>query len=315
MAEKKLSKLDDKTYLELSELPTENEWLTDCSNKSPQTARAYKSDLKQFKQYIGIKTLNDYRSVSSKHVIEYIAYLKKKYKARAVQRKISCVSSLFSYFCNKAALKTNPVLGLSRPRVNTAKGETEIISDKQAKALLNAPKKDTLEELRAKAIIATLLFHGLRRMEVANLKVSDIVQDGAVYVLKILGKGDKTRKVELHPLAHSIINSYLERAGNINTPDCPMFLPFRKLRDSKGNLTGLKTDAIYNIVKKYAKIAGIEGNFSPHSLRATCATKALYVKDLGTVQDWLGHAFPQTTRIYDKREKDASNSPTYVMNF
>ena len=56
--------------------------------------------------------------------------------------------------------------------------------------------------------------------------------------------------------------------------------------------------------------------FHPHALRTTFATNALSNNaDLGKVQDYLGHANIQTTRIYDKRGNDLEDSPTFKVKY
>jgi len=75
---------------------------------------------------------------------------------------------------------------------------------------------------------------------------------------------------------------------------------------------------IYKIVMKYAGIVGIKvENFHPHSLRATFfATNTLSNHaDLAKVQDYLGHANIQTTKIYDKRANNLADSPTFKVNY
>ncbi len=75
--------------------------------------------------------------------------------------------------------------------------------------------------------------------------------------------------------------------------------------------------AVYNIVKKYGAMVGIDiTNFSPHSLRATAATNTLRNgEDLRKVQEWLGHANISTTALYDKRDSAPEDSPTFRVRY
>jgi site-specific recombinase XerD len=71
------------------------------------------------------------------------------------------------------------------------------------------------------------------------------------------------------------------------------------------------------VVKRYMTPLGIKGdNLGPHSLRATAATCALENQaDIAKVQEWLGHANINTTRVYDRRETRAPDSPTFKVAY
>jgi site-specific recombinase XerC len=71
--------------------------------------------------------------------------------------KLSAVSSLFAYLCERNAVVHNPVKGVKRPKGNTNEGLTLALSDEQASLLLNAPLAEPLKGKRDRAIPATLL--------------------------------------------------------------------------------------------------------------------------------------------------------------
>jgi integrase/recombinase XerD len=74
---------------------------------------------------------------------------------------------------------------------------------------LEAPPPDTLKGVRDRAILATLLYHGIRREELCLLRVRDIESREGVKHFRIKGKGDKTRCVPVHPMAQRFIQEYL----------------------------------------------------------------------------------------------------------
>lgn len=318
MPQKKKNILTDKNYHSLADVPNEREFLDNLRAKSPQTLRAYEQDIEEFKKYVGIISPQDYRMVARKHVIDWIKILEeRKLNKSTVARKLCSLSSLFSYFCSINAIKDNPVKGVNRPRVASNIGKTPAISDLEAKSLLESPSTDTLQGKRDRAILATFLFHGLRRSEVVNLKVKDIFSREGVPFLRVLGKGSKERQLPLHPAAMQRIYAYLEASGNKNNEEAPLFCPLKAYKDKDGELKPITSDGIYKIVMKYALKAGINvKDFYPHSLRATAATNALYNNaDLRRVQDWLGHKNIQTTRMYDKRDERPEDSPTFRVRY
>ncbi len=80
-----------------------------------------------------------------------------------MRRKLSALSSLFEYLCDHNAVTHNPVKGVKRPEANNNEGVTPALSDDQARLLLEAPPEATLKGKRDRAVLATLLYHGLRR--------------------------------------------------------------------------------------------------------------------------------------------------------
>ena len=312
------SLIDQDEYHSLKEVPPEADWINERRSRSARTASAYEFDVNEFKEFLGIKKPEDYRKVSRKHVTEWIIHLKEqKLTNESIVRKVSAISSLFKFYCEQSALKDNPCKNITRPKVQSNIGKSDIISDHEAKKFLDAPPSSSIRGLRDRAILAVFCYQALRRSEVRDLKVKSIHTKGGVPHLLVKGKGDKTRDLPLHPVAMQRIYAYLAADKRMNDLDEPIFCALKKYKDADGLLKHMSTDAIYDIVMSYARAAGIKiENFHPHSLRATGATNALSNgADLGMVQDFLGHANIQTTRIYDKRKDDIEDSPTYKIKY
>jgi integrase len=100
--------------------------------------------------------------------------------------------------------------GAKRPKTNNSEGKTPALGDRQARALLDAPDPVTLKGKRDRALLAVLLYHGLRREELCLLKVRDIHDGRGVLHLRIHGKGNKLRYVPLHPASAERIHAYLD---------------------------------------------------------------------------------------------------------
>ena len=207
---------------------------------------------------------------------------------------------------------------------NGNEGSTPALGDAQARRLLEAPPPDTLKGVRDRAILATLLYHGIRREELCLLRVRDMQSREGVMHFRIKGKRDKIRFVPVHPMALRLIGEYLETgkhggAVSHESLDAPLFRPV------KNNRTGtldkhLDPGSIYrNIVMKYAQATGISAEVigvCVHSMRATAATNALSNEaDIAKVQEWLGHANVSTTRLYDRRKTRPEDSPTFHVKY
>ena len=299
-------------FQQLADVPAAAEWLANVDN--PNTRRAYRSDVEEFMSMLGIRHFDELPLVRRAHVIAWRQMLGGSGLGPATRcRKLSAVSSLFRYLCNANAVHENPVSGVKRPRIeNASEGRTPALSDAQARRLLSTPKGDSLPARRDRALLAVLLYHGLRRDEVARLTVGSLHEHRGVPHLRVLGKGSKTRPVPVHPAALSALDEYLELAEHRRDRKAPLFQP-TQARWAGQPLTG---DGIYKLVRKYASLAGITMERIVHALRATAATNALeHEADIARVQDWLGHANVSTTRLYDRRARRPEDSPTFRVSY
>jgi len=296
----------------LADVPPELEWFANIDNKS--TRRAYENALQDFMWFTGIKEPGEFRIVTRSHVIAWRDDLvTRALSGMTVRHRLAALSSLFEHLCESNAVTHNPVKGVKRPSVESYEGKTPALGDHQARTLLEAPDGISLKGKRDRAILATLLYHALRREELCKLTIKDFRhQRRGVAHLKVSGKGSKTRYVPLHPAASGLIVDYLEADGRgLETTGAL----FRAVGNRAGGLAkAITADAIYKIVRGYSAKLGFE--IGAHALRATAATNALdHQADIAKVQEWLGHANIATTRIYDHRKTRAEDSPTFKVAY
>jgi len=146
--------------------------------------------------------------------------------------------------------------------------------------------------LRDRAIIDLLYSSGLRISELANARLENLDSEGRI--LRVVGKGNKTRLVPVGRKACEALASYLSM-------ERPRLLKRRSgseiFLSERG--TKLTTARIWQIVKKHARQSGLEKNIYPHLLRHSFATHLLgNGADLRIIQEMLGHADISTTQVY-----------------
>lgn len=297
----------------LADVPAEVEWFRNLDN--PHTERAYRRAIADFIRFVGIRRPEEFRLVTRAHVIAWRDELVRRHLDRAtVRHRLSALASLFEFMCEKNAVTHNPVKGVKRPKAETNEGKTPALGDHQARKLLARPKETSLKGKRDRAILATLLYHALRRQELCSLAVKDFGQERrGVAFLVISGKGNKTRYVPLHPIARALVLDYLAAAGHGEDADGALFrpLPLKRYRGSRKSIT---PDGVYKLVRDYSARLGFE--IGAHALRATAATNALDHKaEIARVQEWLGHANISTTRLYDRRKSKPEDSPTFKITY
>ena len=315
----------------LATVPPELEWFANIRN--PKTKKAYREDVTDFRQFVGIERPGEFRQVTRAHVIAWRDDIDRRALAPStVRRKLSALSSLFEYLCEQNAVTHNPVKGVKRPKANNNEGKTPALDDMQARALLDAPpvtrkigkgkNKKTipyLKGIRDQAILATLLFHGIRRDELCRLKVGDVQRRDGILQFRIEGKGDKIRYIPVSVLTQKLLAIYLEAAGHGDDLKGALFRPVRNRVTGTLDKPLHPESVLRDIVKHYAKQVGISVDvhgFCVHSLRATAATNALsHNADISKVQTWLGHANISTTRLYDKRGNRPEESPTFKVEY
>lgn len=300
----------------LAAIPEEEIWL--AKQKSARTRRAYRLDVAHFLRSLRIETAEQLRRVDHRAVIAWERLQREEQGAApsTVRRRLAALSSLFRHLVQHGAAARNPVIDVARPAINRDEGSTAAFSKAQARKLLDAPPADTLAGLRDRAILAVGLQVGLRRAEIAALKVGDLHQNRGFDALRVVRKGGRREALAINQQAVQRIRLYLEKAGHGGQADVPLFRPLRgnaKPLDATGRMD---PDTVDRVVRKYAARIGLARGYSAHSMRTTFITTALENgAALEDVQKAAGHRDPSTTKLYDRRgynpEKAASFFATY----
>jgi integrase/recombinase XerD len=127
-------------FEQLADVPPEIEWLANITN--PKTRRFYKKDVAEFLAFTGLEESAALRTVVRSHVIAWRKDLEFRALGSAtIRRKLSALSSLFDYLCERNAVIGNPVDGVKRPATNNNEGSTPALGDAQARRLLEAPDR------------------------------------------------------------------------------------------------------------------------------------------------------------------------------
>lgn len=193
-------------------------------------------------------------------------------------------------------LRKRGITSLSPERIELAKvseRSLDLISENELNRLLNAPKSDTLEGKRDRAILELLFSTGLRISELCSLSIDDV--DLTRDEFPVRGKGDKIRVVFLSDAAKEAIKNYL--ASRKDMEDA-LFIRYGK-KAHIGEEARVTPRAVQRLLKSYAAKVGITRKVTPHVIRHSFATDLLSNgADLRSVQALLGHAHIGTTQIY-----------------
>jgi site-specific recombinase XerD len=192
-------------------------------------------------------------------------------------------------------LRKRGIESLSPERIELAKvggRDLDLISSTELGRLMEAPKGDSLQALRDRAILELLFSTGLRVSELCALDADlDLSRDE----FSVRGKGEKVRVVFLSSSAKEAIKKYLKKRGDV---DEALFVQMGKNAKNSKDLR-LTPRSVERLVKSYAIKAGITRKVTPHVIRHSFATDLLENgADLRSVQALLGHQNIATTQVY-----------------
>ena len=257
---------------------------------SVNTVMAYQRDITRFFDWVGKR---DVPSLSVQELSDFVGFLGELRLAPAsIARSIVAVKMFYRYLQLEGIIVDNKVELLGSQKL--WQRIPEVLSPKQVDRFLRAPKKIEIYHWRDRALLEMLYATGCRASELSNLRLRDLHLEERY--CKCHGKGNKQRMAPIGDAAVEAVTMYLKQqrprlaAMNMSEADW-LFL-------SRGGRR-MRREAVWELVKKYALIAGIPTSISPHTMRHSFATHLLAGgADLRQVQEMLGHASIATTQIY-----------------
>ena len=179
--------------------------------------------------------------------------------------------------------------------------------------ILHSPDIRTKKGLRDSAILSALFGGGLRRSEVASLRVADVrhTSSGNTYLYLRSTKAKKDAEAAIPDWAAQRILEY----QSIRLKDGAMegdylFVSYRGQAGNSPTNEPISHSGIYRLFKKYCMMAGVKGHLSPHSARATAITKLLADGvPHRLVQQFSRHSSVQMVEVYDKRRIGIDENP------
>jgi integrase/recombinase XerD len=248
--------------------------------------------LTEFSQWCArAKKIDKPRSVTLPLLSEYLADRKRAgLAASSIKLIIVALKIFFRFLVSRGIVPRDPTEALSLPRIERYLPET--LNELQVEQLIERIDTKVTHGLRDRAMIELLYASGLRISELASARLENFAMEEGV--LRVTGKGNKTRIVPVGSKACAALASYL-------SAERPKLVKSRTgseifLSERGGKLT---TARIWQIVKKHARQSGLETNVYPHLLRHSFATHLLSNgADLRIIQEMLGHADISTTQVY-----------------
>lgn len=288
-------------------LPLFDDFLLDLkvNNYSPETLYNYERDLKTFEDFL-IDSQISFSKLSKKNILHYKAFLTStdrktaqhydaqiRLGAYSINRVLSVLRSYLRYL-NEMDYPS-PLSPDTIKMLKTVKKKLQIAELDEMSKLLESPtilEKDKTIGLRNRAMLEVLFSTGMRISELINMKISQVDQEGRIFVL---GKGKKERFVYLTPRAKECLEAYLKTRMD-NSPYA--FIPYRG-QNAEAQEKKISTNYLQYKIKQYRELLGINLPVSAHTLRHGFAT---YLAESGAnpvaIQVLLGHESLDTTTRY-----------------
>jgi len=277
-------------------------WMRVEQGRSDRTIEAYGRDIAQYESYL-VGAKSNSRVVKPSQIEKYIGQLRSNERApKSIARQFAAIRMFHRFMLDEGLRSDNPTAFIDGVKVPS--GIPKALSEEEVELLLNAVTGVDSLAVRDRALLEFLYATGARVSEACGLSMSDV--DMESNVARVFGKGSKERIVPFGRHAKEALEAWLGAGGR------PMLCPQQWAKRDHADAvflgvrgTRLSRQAAWGIVRKYAMLAGIKSELSPHVLRHSCATHMLvHGADLRIVQELLGHASVSTTQVYTKVDNE-----------
>jgi integrase/recombinase XerC len=300
------------------------EYVRNVKRYSERTSAIYQDVLKSYELYVSRQLGHEdgqlaYDSeltaaLNRSELRGYEVYLldEKGDKPKTVNLHLSALSGFCNYLVKQGLLKSNPVKLLPKPKVEKRLPEffrqdamdgyfmnTErYASEEYLHAFLAEPEtksgREIYEQRLSRLIISLLYSLGLRRSELIGLTIGNV--DFSRRVVKVTGKGNKTREIPLIDSLAGEIKLYLKAAGVLveggRTASEPLLITYMGKQ-----LYPVYVDRV--VKKELGDSTAFAGRKSPHVLRHSVATGLLNEgAQLNSIKEMLGHSSLAATQVY-----------------
>ncbi len=255
---------------------------------SSHTVLNYRRDLQQLNDYLENHSISRWGEVQTVLAKGFAAEsYRRGLSSSSIARMLCAARTFFRYLMREKQSQINPFDGVAAPK--SVRKLPQILTAEQAIKLVEIPGDDTLA-IRDRAILELFYTSGIRLQELIGLNLTDVnLQEG---IMRVLGKGSKTRIVPIGSHAIQALKNWLTERGNwAPVQESAFFVTRRGKRPT--------SRAIQLRIQARAVQQGMPSGVHPHMLRHSFATHVLESSgDIRAVQEFLGHSNISTTQIY-----------------
>lgn len=255
---------------------------------------AYRQDLSQYRDFLARKKITDLARMKRDEIIQFLLREKDRgLESTSLARWLVAIKLFHRFLVKEGRLREDITSVLESPRL--WRKLPQFLTQAEMEKILEEPKPKNAAGIRDRALLEILYATGMRVSEAVGLRTEEINLESAF--LKCRGKGGKERLVPLGEVAIDSLQTYLEKARKRLPQNEFLFVGPRG--------RPLTRQRVWQLIRKYAREAGIQKKITPHTFRHSFATHLLERgADLRVVQELLGHADIATTQIYTHVSRD-----------
>ena len=268
---------------------------------SENTISAYRSDLYKYSDFTQKKRRFHPNEITRDDIRDYMMTQKKRgLSANSISRSLVAIKVFHRFLLREKYIKEDVASVLDSPKL--WKHLPESLSISEVEEIIKKPNIRNWLGIRDKAALELMYATGLRVSEIVNLIVDNVNLD--IGFVKCVGKGSKERIVPIGKHSQAALTRYIQKVRPKLIKSTPSNVLFLSRLGKK-----ISRQSFWKMIKKYALLAGIKKDITPHTLRHSFATHLLEGgADLRVVQEMLGHADISTTQIYTHVNKERLKS-------
>ena len=268
--------------------------------RNKNTRMAYHRATCHFFAWVEQHQIGELADIEPIHVAAYIEVLQTTAVKPTVKQHLAAIRMLFDWLIIGQVLAVNPAHAVRGPKHVVKRGKTPVLTEEQARGLIQSLDTSTLVGLRDRALIGVMTYTFARIGAVVALRVEDYYPAGKRWWLRLHEKGGKRHEMPAHHKLEQFIDEYLDAAGIRDAGKTPLF---RSAIGKTGRLTDNamhRVDA-YQMIRRRTAEAGFKIKLGCHVFRATGITA--YLEKGGTLENaqlMAAHESPRTTKLYDR---------------
>lgn len=270
--------------------------------RNANTRAAYYRNVTRFLAWLEEHRV-ELRDVRPVHVAGYIELLGQTMAAPSVKQHLAAIRMFGSFLVVRQVIASNPALDVRGPKHVTRVGKTPVLNNEDARTLFASIDPSTPAGVRDRAILGMMVYTFGRISAVLGLDLEDYYQVGRTMRVRMQAKGGQDHEMPVHHTLIEYLDAYIAKRGD---EPGPLFFTINRRRTGYTEQRLDRREALA-MVKRRCRAAGLGEKFSNHTFRGTGITA--YLKNDGPLdqaQQMAGHASPSTTKLYDRRDQEAS---------
>src|SRR5215208_895410 len=269
--------------------------------RNKNTRMAYYRAACSFFAWLEQRGVTELVDIEPLHVAAYVEALQETVAKPTVKQHLAAVRMLFDWLVVGHVLMTNPAHSVRGPKYVVRRGKTPVLTEEQARRLIESIDASTIVGLRDRALIGVMTYAFARIGAVVAMRVDDYYPNGKRWWVRLHEKGGKRHEMPAHHNLEAYLDAYIDAVGIRDADKSPLFRTATPYRSGKLTEKAMHRVDAYLMIRRRAAALGLGTRIGCHTFRATGITA--YLENGGTLENaqlMAAHESPRTTKLYDR---------------